>query len=92
MKSININTKQGQNMLARARVCEGRNLRDVYASASSAKVNAFNACKERCCVEGGWNFRVCSHNTFNYSVAWETARGVRVETANNSYLVEGGSL
>lgn len=87
MRIINGNTKQGQQMLRRAVILEGYDLRDVYANASDAKVDAYNACKARCEREGGWNFHICSHNTFSYSVAWFTVEGMRIETPHNSYLV-----
>ena len=92
MKIIEAQTRQGENMLARARVWEGDTLHSVYSDPSTAKVFAFCACKERCYIESGRKFHICSHNSFSYVVAWETAQGVRVETSNNSYLVVGGVL
>ena len=92
MKIFKAQTRQGENLVARARVWEGETLYKVYSNPSPAKVSAFYACKECCYVEGGRKFHICSHNTFSYSVAWETAQGVRVVTSNNSYLVVGGVL
>ena len=87
MRIIKKDSRQGQNMRARASVWEGVDLCDVYDNPSPAKVEAFMECVERCAKEGGWSFHICSHNTFSYSVAWATTKGMRIETASNSYLV-----
>lgn len=87
MRIIKKETRQGQNMRARASVFEGYDIRDVYDNPSPAKVFSFNECRAMCEREGGWGFHICSHNTFSYSVAWATPDGMRIETANNSYLV-----
>jgi len=87
MRIIKKDSRQGQNMRARASVWEGVDLCDVYDNPSPAKVIAFMECVERCAKEGGWSFHICSHNSFSYSVAWATVDGMRIETASNSYLV-----
>ena len=47
--------------------------------------------------DNGDNFRIVSHNSFQFSVAWEmdyvdsetgeVSRATRIETASNSYIV-----
>ena len=87
MKTINANTKKGQAMLNSAMNFEGYTLPEVYGKCSPAKEYAWRTCLYQCQAENGKNFHICSHNTFSFSVAWETEKGVRIETANNSYLV-----
>lgn len=87
MKKINANTKKGQNLLTTAVNYEGITLDDVYGKASFQKELAWRECFYKCHAEHGTNFHICSHNTFQFSVAWEVENGIRIETANNSYLV-----
>ncbi|MBO5828909.1 MAG: hypothetical protein J6R59_10730 [Paludibacteraceae bacterium] len=87
MTTIKATTKRGQTMLNNASYNEGYSLRDVYGNFSYAKEKAYNYCLAQCAKENGYNFHICSHNTFNFSVAWETEEGTRIETANNSYLI-----
>ena len=94
MKKINANTKRGQTMLNNAGRYEGFSLREVYGSFSTAKENAWRYCLNLFQKENGYNFRIYSHNTFGFSVAWEITDaetgeivGTRIETPSNSYLV-----
>lgn len=94
MKIIKATTTRGQAMLNSASNYEGYTLREVYGNYSSAKENAYNYCLEQCAKENGYNFHICSHNTFSFSVAWEITSpetgeiiGTRIETANNSYFI-----
>lgn len=84
---IKSTTKKGQNMISKAHNFEGYTLNEVYGTYSPAKFNAYRYCIEKCAAENGHNFHICSHNTFGFSVAWETAQGVRIETPQNSYFV-----
>lgn len=87
MRIIKKETQQGKSMLRRANNFEGIGLEDVYGNFSHEKFYTWRDCLEKCNKEHGKNFHICSHNTFQYSVAWETSEGVRIETASNSYLV-----
>ena len=87
MTTIKGTTKKGQTMMASAKHFEGYTLADVYGNYSPAKYHAWVYCLDKCQVENGSNFHICSHNTFGFSVAWETAEGVRIETSKNSYLI-----
>ena len=88
MTTIKATTKKGENMLARANYNEGYYLHEVYSSHSQAKQNAWDYCLKKCNEENGYNFHITSHNTFGFSVAWETEEGVRIETPQNSYLIK----
>ena len=84
---IKSSTKKGQNMLQNARKNEGMFLDDVYGKYSPEKHHAWLDCFYKCAGENGHNFHICSHNTFGFSVAWETEKGMRIETPKNSYLI-----
>lgn len=87
MTIINSNTKKAMQMIDRAMNYEGSTLEEVYGRVSDAKKSAFYYCKKLCNDENGYNFHICSHNTFQYSVAWETENAYRIETANNSFCI-----
>ena len=89
MTTIKATTKRGQMLVSSARNYEGTTLNEVYGNASYAKHQALNHCMTLCYNEGGRNFRIISHNTFNFSVAWDMPDGsVRIETRDNSYHVK----
>lgn len=88
MTIIKAETKKGQSMIERANNCEGYSLHDVYGSFSRAKENAWEYCLNLCHKENGYNFHIISFNTFGFSVAWNTAEGVRIETPQNSYIIK----
>ena len=39
-----------------------------------------------------YTFRICSHNTFSFTCAWDSKDGVRYSTAQNDYLIKGATL
>lgn len=95
-------TAKGKNLLGRANYCEGYCLEDVYDNPSTAKYRAYNDCY-RWYMDSDEpdNFRIISHNTFQFSVAWECMveyvnpktgevtmeEATRIETASNTYIV-----
>lgn len=92
MREFKASTKQGQNIINRANNYEGYYLSDVYDRYSSEKATSYNWCFEQYSNDvNAHNFHICSHNTFQYSVAWETVidnePALRVETANNTFIV-----
>lgn len=87
MSRIYASSKKGQNLIARATRNEGFFLSDVYGRYSYEKEKSWDDCLEKCAKMHGYNFHICSHNTFQYSVAWETETAFYIETANNSYVV-----
>jgi hypothetical protein len=88
MVTIKSSTKRGADLIARAARNEGSELSDIYGKYSRAKANALKECKAKCEEEGGKNFRICSHNGWSFSVAWNVKGGVRMETSSNSYLIK----
>lgn len=84
---IKSNTKKGHGWLWQASHCQGRTIYEVYKTPSRAKWEAYHYCLKLCNAEEGTNFRIISHSTFHFTAAWETAEGLRIKTATNSYLV-----
>lgn len=95
MTIIKGTTKLGQRLLARANRYEGTELRHVYGRYSSAKEDAMQNCKEWCRQDKGYNFRIISHCSNFFSVAWNYAEPntgeimTRIETANHTYIIDG---
>lgn len=92
MKKIKLSTKTGYRWALSANNNEGYKLSDIYERYSFRKENAYNWCFDQFRKsEFSKNFRIISHNTFNFSVAWEDVidgeEVTRIETANNSYAV-----
>lgn len=87
MRVINGNTKKGQAMINLAKQNEGIVLNDIYESYSPVKDFTWRENFYKCVAEHGKNFHICSHNIYQYTLAWETEKGVRIETAKNSYLI-----
>lgn len=70
---IKKSTKRGQDLISRTNRCIGRSLDDVYACASHAKHRAYGWCWEQYCKdEHAKNFRITSHSTYQFTVAWDT--------------------
>ena len=87
MATINPNTKKAENFRKAARNYDGYTLYDIYGTFSHAKARAYAWCLDTCSYENGYNFHIISHNTFGFSVAWETVDGLRIETPRNSYFI-----
>ena len=102
MQVIKGSTSKGQALLSRANYNEGYDLWDVYGTVSAAKRSAMDWCKQECYKTAGHGFRIISHNSFSFSVAWEhsnfewvnpktgevTMEDVtRIETSSNTYVV-----
>lgn len=91
-KFLKGSTKTGHRWIVSARNCEGYNLNNVYGRYSDAKKEAYENCfRKYVSADGSKNFRIFSHNTFGFSVAWEeTLEGkeyLHIETPQNTYYV-----
>ena len=94
MTIIKANSYKGKQLIAKGQNWEGKYLNQVYDSWSDAKQEAWTRCFEMCCEEGGEEFSIVSHNTFEYINhlmlglrSWFTDAGMRYITPQNSYLV-----
>ena len=92
---VNGATKKGQALLASTERNQGTELYHVYGRVSQAKQNAMERCKAICEAAQGWNFHITGHNAHTFTVAWNymnTETGevmTRIETAQNTYIVDG---
>lgn len=93
MKEINQYTKRGQQLLESARRNEGFALSDVYEHANYRKYLAYDKWLSEAFEQGDpYTFRICSHNTFSFSCAWDSKDGVRYCTAKTEYIIKGATL
>lgn len=90
-KFLKGSTKTGHRWIVSARNCEGYNLNDVYGRYSDAKKEAYENCFRKYASGRSKNFRIFSHNTFGFSVAWEEIlegkEYLHIETPQNTYYV-----
>ena len=61
---------------------------DAYDRPSCEKVHAWNECQNKYKEEGGRGIVIIGRNAFTFTVAWQTKEGLRVETAQNTYLIK----
>lgn len=88
MKTINANTKRGQNFINAYNRSNYTSIYQCYTNPSWNKARAEYMCSEMMIKEGGNDYRVLSFNTFQFSCGWCTSEGLRVETAAGSYLIK----
>lgn len=88
MKTIDKNSKLGKCYLYAYEHSNMQNIYDAYKKPSSAKIQADKNCQRQCYVENGYAYRIISASHFIFTVAWQTAQGLRIETAYNSYIIK----
>lgn len=91
-KILKASIKSGARWIVSAKKEEGYRLSDIYESYSIGKENAYNDCFNKyVSAEASKNFRIFSHNTFGFSVAWEETieneEYLHIETPQNTYIV-----
>lgn len=89
MKTINVNSKRGKNY-TQLYSSWGvfYDIYDAYQKPSVNKARAFAECERLCKEENGKGLCIIGYNSCTFTVAWRTNEGLRVETANNSYLIK----
>jgi hypothetical protein len=93
MITLNPNTKRAQNLLRSVRYFKGYQLSDVYGTYSHEKANAYDRCLKLCYIdEDGTDFHIYASNCNTFSVAWNSPKGVRIETRYASYLIPGEKI
>lgn len=96
MTRVYTNTKRGQDLLNRANNDEGSTLESVYTSYSAEKGRVYNNIRTLYCTDAkATNFRICSHNTFTFTCAYDTVteteeRATLYFTHSNTYLIITG--
>lgn len=88
MITLHTTTKQGEKMFSDYFKAKYTSLRQCYNKYSILKQRAEEQCRDIMLQEGGYDFRIISFNTFQFTCGWRNKFGdVRIETANNSYLI-----
>ena len=91
MKHISKNSQKGMHYLHSFEVARAKNidsLYKVYGRYSTAKMRAFEKCEETRIYENATSAGyIIGSNCNVFTYAFETADGLRVETACNSYII-----
>ena len=87
MKTINNNTKKAQAFINAYNRSDMYDLKDAYANPSTAKTRADYECRMMMQSEGGHNYKIIGYNCNFFTVAWIAGNALRIETANNSFVI-----
>lgn len=87
METIKPTTKTGRRYLDMYNRATITNLFQAYARPSVNKTRADYQCRQQMAQEEGHGYRIISYNCNFFSVAWQAAQGLRIETAHRSILV-----
>ena len=90
---LNLRTARGRRIDAMGVACKGYNLQDIYKTTwSNSKSEAIKRCMAMCEDDNGVCFRVGNANSFGFTATWICRKDGkwyrRVETKDNSYLIE----
>ena len=87
MKTINNNTKQAQHFINAYNRSRIFTLREAYANPSTAKTRAEYNCRMMMQSEGGHGYKIIGYNCNFFTVAWIAGKDLRIETAENSFII-----
>ena len=87
METIKPTTKIGRRYLDMYTRANCVTLYQAYKTHSTDKTRADYQCRQQMAQENGHGYRIISYNRNFFSVAWQTAQGLRIETAHRSILV-----
>mgnify|MGYP003499682195 CR=1 FL=1 len=88
VKVYDYTTKRGQEIMSRAWKCEAFYLAGIYDTPSTAKQKLYDDVYEMYMNdEEADNFHICSHNSFQFTVAWDRAGEVVYVTRDTEYHV-----
>lgn len=88
MITIYAQTKKGQGYINAYNRSRNYSLSDCYDRPSTAKTWAEYYCRQQMQQEEGTGFKIVGYNCMQFSAGWQTAEGLRIETACNSYLIK----
>lgn len=92
-KIFKASNNNGQRIIAMYQCEAGLTLNDVYGRYSTAKLQAYNWCREKWYNTEchNYDFHICSYNSNFFTVGWSGyyngERAIFVETHANSYIV-----
>ena len=87
MKTINNNTKQAERYINAYNRSDIFTLREAYANPSTEKTKADYNCRMMMQEEGGHGYKIIGYNGFRFTVAWIAGKDLRIETAENSFII-----
>ena len=87
MKTINNNTKKAQAFINAYNRSSIFTLREAYANPSTEKTRADYNCRMMMQEEGGHGYKIIGYNGFRFTVAWIAGNALRIETAENSFVI-----
>ena len=87
MKTINNNTKKAQAFINAYNRSNIFDLQDAYANPSTDKTRADYSCRMMMQEEGGHGYKIIGYNGFRFTVAWIAGNALRIETAENSFII-----
>ena len=87
MKRVKKSSKFGSYYLRRYKYAKATSVEQFYKRPSSAKILAEKKCLWIMEQEHGKGYKILGGNTQKFTAAWRTTEGLRVETAENSYLI-----
>lgn len=88
METIKKNSKRGQYYMLIYEMAKAQSVKEFYKKPSSRKIQADNECRQQCQAENGERYRIISGNNFSFTAAWHTSKGLRIETASNSFIIK----
>lgn len=91
VRVLSVMTAKGQDILRAAQQKQGYHIWDVYENPSKAKQELWEQVHEMYINdENSRNFHICSHNTFQFTVAWICDDNVTVYlTRDTEYVIPG---
>lgn len=87
METIKPTTKTGRRYLDMYTRANCETIYQAYETPSTNKTRADYQCRQQMAKENGHGYKVISFNPFHFSVAWRTAKGLRIESPARSILV-----
>ena len=87
MKSIKSSSKTGKYYLNCYENAKYYDIWDAYKKPSREKISAWRDCYAKSEQESGEGLAIISKTFTRFTAAWRTENGLRVETAENSYLI-----
>lgn len=80
-------SKKGQMFLARYKSATAQSVKQFYKKPSANKIKIESVLRQIMQGEKGKDFKIISGNTFTFTAAWLTPKGLRVKTVRDSYIL-----
>ena len=87
MKTLNNTTKKAQAYINAYNRSDIYSLNQAYGKPSTAKTRADYLCRVMMRSENGHDYKIIGYNCNFFTVAWIAGKGLRIETAANSFVI-----